>query len=113
MYNTAIKMNLTRKITGGHPIRAIAVESLRLFPPLYVPADLLEYLTSPSFWIPHSATFEERNQSDQTVYGIHRSAQTPVIKASMSDGILVWISNVFMLCGFQGQDKTAGIAVRP
>lgn len=29
-----MKLNLTKKTTGGHPIKAIAVESLRLFPPL-------------------------------------------------------------------------------
>lgn len=34
VYNIIIKLSLTKKTTGGHPIRAIAVESLRLFPPL-------------------------------------------------------------------------------
>lgn len=62
--DTTVKLHLTRKSTGGPPIRAMAVDSLRLFPPLKVPADLLTYLTSPSFWIPHLATFEFKKKNN-------------------------------------------------
>lgn len=47
---------LTRNMTGGAPIRAMAVESFLLLPPLYPPASRSAYWVSPSFFTPHCAT---------------------------------------------------------
>ena len=46
----------TRNMTGGFPMRAIAVESFLLLPPLYVPAERSLYSVRPSFLMPQSAT---------------------------------------------------------
>lgn len=48
---------LTRNITGGAPMRATAVESFLLLPPLYPPASRSAYWVSPSFFTPHCATY--------------------------------------------------------
>ena len=44
-------------MTGGCPIRAIAVDSLRLLPPLYVPDNLLAYSVRPSLSNAQSTTY--------------------------------------------------------
>lgn len=100
-------------MTGGQPIKAIAVESFRLFPPLYVPADLLEYLTSPNFWTPHSATFWNK-KTKQPLWCKEECSQGHRQSClSVMDDILTRISNVLKLYSFQGHAMTAGITVRP
>lgn len=44
---------LTRKTMGGEPSRAMAVESLRLLPPLYLPAGRSACITNPILVMPH------------------------------------------------------------
>lgn len=43
----------------------MAVESLRLLPPLYAPAQQLAYSVSPSFLMPHSATYSRWENSNR------------------------------------------------
>lgn len=81
-------LRLTRKSTGGPPIRAMAVDSLRLFPPLNVPADLLTYLTSPSFWIPHWATFELKKANRLKIEELLPSTNSPQGKTFNPHGVL-------------------------
>lgn len=56
----------TRKIRDGYPMRAMAVDSLRLFPPLYVPAGLSAYFESWSFSKAHCTTWGgQRGECEQ------------------------------------------------
>lgn len=54
----------TKKMTGAAPIREMAVESLRLFPPLYFPASRSAYWLRPSFCTPHCATYRTGMKKD-------------------------------------------------
>jgi len=47
---------ITRKIIGGFPISAIAVDNFRLFPPLYDLHGYLAYDDRPSFLTAHEHT---------------------------------------------------------
>ena len=47
----------SRKIIGGFPIRASATQSLRLLPPLSVPAGLFRCMPRPKFKITYSTSF--------------------------------------------------------
>lgn len=51
-------------MTGAAPIREMAVESLRLFPPLYFPASRSAYWLRPSFCTPHCATYRTGMKKD-------------------------------------------------
>lgn len=50
-------MNLTRKMIGGSPIRAIAVDSFLFMPPLNALDGLSAKLVKQSFFIAHSTTY--------------------------------------------------------
>jgi len=70
-------VNFTRNTTGGLPSSAMAVDSLRLFPPLYVAEVLSAYSVRPSFSSAHSITYN-------VGYNVYITATRPVEVAAVA-----------------------------
>ena len=68
---------LTRKTSCGSPIRAMAVDSFLLLPPLYVPATRLAYRVRPSFLMPHCTTCGHEEREPPTAFNLPPTLHLP------------------------------------